>query len=137
MNWVYNGVPMVEIPQGMKAFVYLLTIQYEGQEFLYIGMKNFHSTRRKKVVGKTRREVTVSESNWKSYNSSSETVKSLLNTGGKIVGREVLHLCRTQGMAAYLEAYEQFHRWVLCDPQYLNKWIKIVAARCYTQQDTD
>lgn len=137
MQWMYQDKPMVAIPEGAKAFVYLLIIHYEGQEYKYIGMKGFYSTSRKKITGKSRRQVTVKESNWKAYRSSSESIKSMLKHGGTLTSMEVLHICRTVGEALYLEAKEQINREVLCDPQYLNKWIKITTARCYKNEDTD
>lgn len=134
--WSYEGTIVKEAPEGAKAFVYLLEFE-DGT--LYLGKKNLHSTRRKRVVGKKRRTVTTSESNWKSYLSSSQEVKSKLKAGNKLVKREIVRWCFTLGEATYWEAYYQFQHHVLLSGDWLNKWISV---RIYKQalkekDDTD
>lgn len=125
--WSYEGAHIKEAPEGAKAFVYLLIFE-DGTK--YLGKKNLHSTRRKRVVGKKRRAVTTSESNWRTYLSSSQEVKSKLKAGDKLVRREILRWCYTLGEATYFEAYHQFQEHVLLSGDWLNKWISV---RIYKQ----
>jgi hypothetical protein len=126
MNWSYEGEEVLEIPHGMKAFVYLLVFE-DGTK--YIGKKNVYSTRRVTVPGKTRKSIVVTESNWKVYNSSSEFVKSKLKHGDKLVAREIIRWCESTSESTYFEAHEQFKNHVLLDATYLNKWISFKAYR--------
>ena len=114
----------------MEAFVYLLV--FDDQE-KYIGKKVFYTIRRTKVPGKVRRKIVKKESNWREYLSSSEVVAEKLASGGKLVRREILHLCETRGEATYLEAKEMFCRSVLSDVVYLNKNILAKFFRGYGQ----
>lgn len=123
--WHYNGKPVDKHPEDAVAFVYLLIFE-DGSS--YIGKKSLVSTRRKKLAGKTRRTVTKSESNWKSYLSSSDEVKFRIKVGEKLVTREILRWCRTLAEATYWELYEQMVRHVLLSDNWLNKW---VAVRLY------
>jgi hypothetical protein len=127
IGWTYQEEEFDSIPEGALAFVYYLEFE-DGTK--YVGKKNFYSTSRKRQPGKSRRTVTVRESNWKSYLSSSETVKSKLKAGEKLVRREVLHLCKTLGQATYMELHEQVQRNVLCNPEYLNGLIYAKVMRC-------
>lgn len=130
--WSYEGETIKEVPAGMLAFVYQITLLLsDGTNRFYIGKKNFFSTRRKKVIGKTRRSVTVSESNWRVYNGSSDLLKSLVKDGATIIDRKILVLCETIGGASYHEARLQFEYSVLCSDNYLNKWINVRVTRCY------
>jgi hypothetical protein len=120
--WTYEGTVVTEAPEGAKAFVYYMEFQ-DGTK--YIGKKGLTSTRRKKVVGKTRRQVNVSESNWKVYLSSSSEVKAKLKTGDTLVRREILRWCYSAGEATYWELYEQMVNHVLLSGDWLNRWISI------------
>ena len=120
--WTYEDKVVTEAPKDAKAFVYYLEFA-DGSK--YIGKKNLHSTRRKKVTGKTRRVITITESNWKKYFSSSDEVKARIKAGEQLVRREVIRWCDTTGEASYWEAYEMFTRHVLLSITYLNKWISI------------
>lgn len=133
--WVFKGNNITSVPEGVKAFVYLLEIKYKRKTYRYIGYKNFYSITRKRTAGKTRRTVVTKESNWKTYLSSSEHVKTMLKDGGVLSKREIIHMCRTKGEAMYLELKEQVLRDVLCDDTYLNRWINVKIARCYKEEE--
>lgn len=127
-RWYYEGCEVTELPEGYEAFVYLLTFE-DGT--MYIGKKVFYSIRRVKVKGKMRRTVVKKESDWETYNSSSEVVKDKLKAGHKLVGRDIIHLCTTRGEATYLEIKEMFIRDVLCNLKYLNLNIAARFFKCY------
>jgi hypothetical protein len=128
MDWKYGNKVVKEHPIDAVAFVYYLEFS-DGTK--YIGKKSLFSTRKKKVIGKTRRVVTVSSSNWRTYMSSSDVVKGKLKAGDRLAKRNILHWCTTLGCATYLELKEQVDRNVLCDPLYLNKWISAKVMRCH------
>lgn len=117
MDWKYKGKIITEVPEGMEAFVYVITFQ-DGSK--YVGKKNFYSTRRVRVKGKARRQVKVTESNWKTYMSSSTVVKEKLAAGHKLKSREIVQLTRTKGQATYEEVKYMFLHDVLCCDNWLN-----------------
>ena len=71
-----------EIPEGMTGFVYQITNCKTGKK--YIGKKLYYSTRHlKPLKGKKRRRKVVTESDWKTYCSSSDIVKKDIEVFGK------------------------------------------------------
>lgn len=131
ISWLYKNKPITEIPQGCTHFVYM--IKFSNGDF-YIGYKGFYSTSRKKVAGLTRRKVTVSESNWRSYRSSSKDVVQRIKDGDTPTELTILHLCKTKGCATWFELYEMVKYNVLCDTQALNKNILGRFFKCFEEQ---
>lgn len=126
MGWIREGKVLEEVPEGAVGFIYMIT--FDNGDF-YIGRKEFFSTRRTKVKGKIRKKVTVKESNWKTYNSSSEEVKGRVENGEKHA-REVIHLCASKACLMYFEVYEQMTHGVLCNPKAINKNILLRMFKC-------
>lgn len=115
--WLWNGKPIVKIPDEHETFVYLITNRMNGMR--YVGFKTAVS-RRTKVVNKKKRHVKV-ESDWKSYWSSSENLQADVRKYGKgNFLREILYLSVNKGVGKYLEAYEQFTRNALTKDGYYN-----------------
>lgn len=113
MTWLYNGSPVIEIDPQYKAFVYLITNNVTGRQ--YIGLKQTTSAKTKQVKGKKKR-VHV-ESDWRDYWSSSEELKSdVEKLGEDKFTREILFWCMMKSHANYLEAREQMDRRVLENP---------------------
>ena len=88
----------------------------------YIGKKFFWF---KKTLPKTktrkRRKITYVESDWRDYFGSNKyLVEEVQDIGKGIYYREILHLCKTKGECAYMEAKEQFDRDVLLSDDYYN-----------------
>lgn len=115
MKWQYNGNDFDEVPKGMEGFVYLITNLVNGKK--YIGKKNFWTRQKNKKTGRRKTE----ESDWKSYFSSSDELKSDV----KVLGedkflREILYLCPHKKSMSYYETYEQFIRNVLMSEEYYN-----------------
>ena len=95
---------------------------HESSGKSYIGKKRFHFSRLKVLKGKRKR--IKSESDWKTYHSSSLEIQALV-ASGESFKREILYLCKSKGMANYLEAREQFDRRVLENQdKYFNKQIR-------------
>ncbi|NBP15840.1 hypothetical protein EBU95_15860 [bacterium] len=119
--WLYQGTPLEEIPENAYGYVYLITNNYTGRK--YIGKKLFWFRKTKVVKGKKKRLKV--ESDWRDYWSSSEELKSDVQTLGKhLFIREILHICPSKGMCNYLEAREQMERRVLESNEYYNGTIQ-------------
>lgn len=116
MAWIYQNEELTEIPDGYVAFVYMITNNITGKQ--YIGKKLFYFSKTRVLKGKKKRSKV--ESDWKTYWSSSEELKSdVEKLGEENFTREVLHLCRNKGESTYLEAKQQFLNEVLENP---DKW---------------
>ena len=124
MTWLYEGKPY-NPPEEFStddywAFVYLITNRATAQK--YIGKKFFWS---KKVLPKTksrkRRKITYVESDWRTYYGSNRVLnEEREQAGNDMYYRQILHLCKTKGECAYMEAKEQFDREVLLTEDYYN-----------------
>lgn len=91
--WWYNGEPYRrEAPREFEGFVYVITNLVDGRR--YIGKKFLWSIRKK--PGKARRQRT--ESDWKRYWSSSDTLKEdVKRLGFENFKREIIVFCKTRG----------------------------------------
>ena len=120
-DWIYpNGIACVAVPtrNGIEAvgFVYKITIN----DHHYIGKKQYYSKRKvpkgKKELASqdgraSKKKLVVKESNWKSYCSSSDEVKRLVELG-HVPHREILRVCYSLKEMSYFEnkyLYEVFH----------------------------
>jgi hypothetical protein len=66
------------------------------------------------------------ESDWRKYWGSSKHLQEDIDKYGEDnFNREIIHLCKTKGECAYLEAKEQFDRDVLLTDDYYNGIIQI------------
>jgi hypothetical protein len=115
-------------PDDWFGFIYRITNLITQQE--YIGRKQFNNRRRKKVKGRRNRKVVVSDSDWKSYMSSSDYVKADIEQLGKENFRfEIIELCKTKGDMVYREIEQQWDEKVLearlpnGEPKYYNRSI--------------
>ena len=107
--WLYNEkVFESEDINDYFGFCYLLTDLENGKQ--YIGRKYFYSIRKKKGIRKKVR----SESDWKSYYSSSKKVKQMvLESGPNRFKREILSLYLKKGQVNYNETKLLFQHNVL------------------------
>lgn len=134
--WYYNNQPISSIEQlpdyhNLMGFVYKITNLVTGE--IYIGKKNFYSTRKKTLAKKdlvlkkdgtvnkgrkTYKRVT-SESDWMKYWSSSDELKADLKIyGQQNFKREILELSCSTKYLTYLELKYQFLFDVLNVPSY-------------------
>jgi len=126
--WLYNNVPLEEIPENAYGYVYLITNLTNGRK--YIGKKLFWFRRTKVVKGKKKRLKV--ESDWKDYWSSSDELKAdVEKLGINNFSREILHICPNKGLCNYLEAKEQMVRCVLETDQYYNSQIQCRVHRTH------
>lgn len=111
--WIFKGKEFesedIPLPVKKKSyeyiFVYLITDYENGRK--YIGQKMFYT---KKPVTKNKVTKKVKcESDWKTYYSSSETIKELVKEqGSSKLKREIIYICCSKGQANYLETKLQF-----------------------------
>ena len=107
--WLYNDkVFESEDIKDYFGFCYLLTDLENGKQ--YIGRKYFYSIRKKKGIRKKVR----SESDWKSYYSSSKKVQQIVKESGpNRFKREILSLYIKKGQVNYNETKLLFQHNVL------------------------
>jgi len=124
MEWVYEG-KKYELPtdydhKDVYGFVYKITNRATGR--MYIGKKFFWSKKTLPITKtRKRRKRLLVESDWKNYYGSNVHLKEEVEKqGNEMFHREILHLCKTKGECAYMEAKEQFDRDVLINDKYYN-----------------
>ena len=89
------------------GFVYRIINMQTGQS--YIGKKNFWSRTRKTVKGKKRKQVIVTESNWKEYTSSSNQVNEDIKKYSKAMFQfHIISLHKTKQELDFAEAKVQW-----------------------------
>ena len=125
MQWTYQGKKVKEMPEGVEAFVYLIT--NKSNDMKYVGKKlaKFKTTK-PPLKGKKNKRRGTKESDWKTYWGSSDRLNADVETLGEDnFTREILHYCPSRGIASYLEAREQFERRVLETDEYYNGIINV------------
>ncbi len=127
MNWIFEGEPLTEIPEGIQGFVYLIEDTINGK--FYLGKKNFLLMRTKQV-NKKKKKIKV-ESDWQTYYGSNEELQNIVaaNDPEKFT-RTILRLCKTRSEMSYWETKLQFHYDVLLKPEkWYNSWISCKINR--------
>ena len=110
------------------GFIYQITNLVNQKK--YIGKKLFTSTSRKKVKGKINRKVTIKESNWKQYTSSSKQLNSDILTYGKSNFKfEILSLHESKSSLAMEETYQLVINDVLRNDLWMNGLIPPVKFK--------
>ena len=107
--WLYDGkVFESEDIKDYFGFCYILTDLENGK--MYIGRKYFYSIRKKKG----QRKKVKSESDWKTYYSSSKKIQQMvLESGPNRFKREILSLYKKKGQVNYNETKLLFQHNVL------------------------
>lgn len=110
INMIKSITPWENVPDNIDeyaGFVYKIVNLITGQE--YIGKKIFWQERRKRIPGRKNRRLIITESDWKTYESSSQQLVDDINKYGKHNFRFIILEClRTRGQMSYLEAELQF-----------------------------
>ena len=122
--WLLEGKPydpkFEDIPSEYVGFVYRITDTETGE--MYIGQKRFRKTKTLPITKtRKRRKRTLVESDWRSYYSSSTTIKENVVAGHTDrYKREILSFGYSKGDLNFLELKEQMDNNVLFDDTYLN-----------------
>ena len=112
MNGHWNNLPDDFDPDEWFGFVYMIT--HKETDRKYIGKKQIHSYRRKKVKGRKNRKRVVSESKWREYTGSCDELNEEIEIQGKEKFTfEVLKLCKTKGELTFSEVEYQIKNDVL------------------------
>jgi len=121
--WYYKNEQFDTTPEDYQGFVYLITELDTDKK--YIGKKNFWKPKTLPITKTRKRRVrTRTESDWRSYFSSSSEVQQLVESKGEEnYKREILKLCKTKGEMSYFEAKLQFEHDVLLRNDYYNEFI--------------
>jgi len=129
MVWQYKGrrydPPKEFSHKDAYGFVYLITNKATGQK--YVGKKFFWSKKTLPITKtRKRRQRLLVESDWRDYYGSNKHLQEdVKKMGDDFFHREILHICKTKGECAYMEAKEQFDREVLLTDDYYNGIISI------------
>ena len=124
MEWIYQGriwkVPSEFSSDDYYGFVYLITNRANGKK--YVGKKFFWSKKTLPITkSRKRRKRLLVESDWRDYYGSNKHLRADVDAQGPdMFHREILHLCKSKGECAYMEAKEQFEREVLLTEDYYN-----------------
>lgn len=96
------------------GFIYEITNTVTGRK--YIGKKQLHSYRRKKIKGRKNRKRVVKDSDWRTYTGSCDELnEDIKNTGKEKFSFDILRLCKTKGELTYSEVEFQIKRNVLTE----------------------
>lgn len=133
--WI--GIPADLRLEDYEGFIYCVENTLTKQK--YVGKKSFWARTRKKVKGRRKRKLTVKESTWRYYKSSSDALKNdISRLGLDVFVFSVLSFHRSKAELNYAEVKEQFLRDVLYsklqsgDYEYLNLCI---LNRYYRKKD--
>ena len=127
-GWSHEGKPFDPSYEELKdwqCFVYIIT---DDTGRSYVGVKQFHKkVTRPPLKGRRNKRRSIAESDWKDYVGSSPALQEKVRQESTSVlqRREILHLCRTKGDGALLEAMEQIQRGVLWRDDYYNEIINL------------
>ena len=125
MTWTYQGTEVLELPQDVVGFVYIITNTTNDRQ--YIGKKLAKFSRTKPPLkGKKNKRRTKVESDWKNYyGSSDELNEDIVQLGKDNFKREILFYCYSKSELSYIEAREQFNYKVLESDKYYNGHIRV------------
>lgn len=130
MMWKFNKKEFTDemIPEGAYGFIYVIKIEIDGEKKLYIGKKQFFSTRK---VPKGKRELAAMEDkrgskkkivirpNYAKYIGSNKLVKEVIENGAKYE-KHILRICYSKLELTYQETRYLFKLDVLENDKYLN-----------------
>ena len=126
MTWLYESQEIAELPEDCVGFVYVITNQLSGRQYIGKKLARFKKTTYKTVKlkngKKKRKKIRGSiDSDWRDYyGSSPELSRDVEQLGTENFTREILHYCRSKAECSYIEAREQFSRRVLESDGYYN-----------------
>ena len=143
MTWIYESRAVTEIPEQYVGFVYMITNNLTGRQYIGKKLSKFSKTtyqtvklkngkkKRKKIRGKI-------ESDWQTYyGSSPELSRDVELLGAENFTREILYYCRSRAECSYIEAREQFSSRVLESDDYYNGHIQVRVHASHIRKLSD
>jgi hypothetical protein len=125
MNWTYKGKEVIEIPEDIEGFVYLITNLTNNRKYIGKKLARFKTTK-PPLKGKKNKRRGYKESDWRDYWGSSDRLnEDVAALGTDKFTREVLYFCKSRAEMSYIEAREQFERRVLETDEYYNGIINV------------
>lgn len=125
MQWTYKGKKIDELPEDCEAFVYLITNITDNRKYVGKKLAKFKTTK-PPLKGRKNKRRGTKESDLRDYwGSSDNLLRDVEELGTDKFTREILHYCKSRGLASYLEAKEQFDRRVLETDEYYNGIINV------------
>jgi hypothetical protein len=129
--WLYQNLPVNELPEDCVGFVYLITNNLSGRK--YIGKKlakfsktTYKTVKQKNGIKKKKKIRSKIDSDWREYYGSSDNLTKDIDTvGTENFTREILHYCTSKAECSYIEAREQFTRKVLESDDWYNGHIQV------------
>ena len=129
MTWIYQGEPHIEVPEGALGFIYIITNLSNNRR--YLGKKKFWNKKTSiktvtlKNGNKKKKKIrSLIPSDWIDYWSSSTELQADVEKLGKdTFTREIIHLCKSDGVMTYLETKEIFTRECLESDMWYNGWV--------------
>lgn len=129
-TWKFNGKDFLDamIPEGAFGFIYAIKVEIDGKERMYIGKKQFFSTRK---VAKGKRELAAMEDkrgskkkivvrpDYAKYVGSNKQIVEAIENGAKFK-KVILKICYSKLELTYQETRYLFKLDVLENEKYLN-----------------
>ena len=131
MSWIYQGSPVLELPEDCVGFVYLVTNNVSGRKYIGKKLAKFAKTTYKvvKLKNGTKKKKKIRskvDSDWQIYyGSNDELNKDVAALGIDNFTREILFYCTSKAECSYIEAREQFTHRVLESKDWYNGQISV------------
>jgi hypothetical protein len=131
MTWLYESQEITKLPEDCAGFVYVITNQLSGRQYIGKKLAKFKKTTYRTVKlknGKKKRKKIrgTRDSDWQTYyGSSPELTRDIEQLGIENFHREILYYCSSKAECSYIEAREQFARKVLESDEYYNGHIQV------------
>ena len=131
MIWLYQNMPVEQLPEDCIGFVYLITNttndrKYIGKKLAKFSKTTYKMVKQKNGIKKRKKIRSKVDSDWQEYYGSNiELNKDVELLGRDIFKREILYYCNSKAVCSYIEAREQFQRKVLESSDYYNGQISV------------
>jgi hypothetical protein len=131
MSWIYQGSPVLELPEDCVGFVYLVTNNVSGRKYIGKKLAKFAKTTYKvvKLKNGTKKKKKIRskvDSDWQTYyGSNDELNKDVAALVKDNFTREIIFYCKSKAECSYIEAREQFTHKVLESKNWYNGQISV------------
>jgi hypothetical protein len=131
MNWYYQEIEVVNLPEDIVGYVYCITNltnnrKYIGKKLAKFSKTTYKTVKQKNGIKKRKKIRTKIDSDWREYyGSSPELTADVITLGTENFSREILYYCKSKSECSYIEAREQFARRVLESTDYYNGHIQV------------